>query len=132
MSMITPTLLPSWLPGSVDHLLELLHRESSDSLAGWLRFEDARLFGEGVHTLTGWSCRLLLELHVQGPGKLEGAILLQLICSYAHDTLDDGPNVLSLQSSGFGDRAISLGRSHYASRLHGFHGFHGFHGGHSS
>ena len=49
---------------SIDHLLELLHRESADRLACWLRFEDARLFREGVHTLASWTSGFLLELHV--------------------------------------------------------------------
>ena len=49
---------------SVYEFLELLHGESTDRLARWLRLEDARLLGEGVHALASWPGGFLLELHV--------------------------------------------------------------------
>ena len=49
---------------SVYEFLELLHGESTDRLARWLRLEDARLLGKGVHALASWPGGFLLELHV--------------------------------------------------------------------
>ena len=51
-------------PVSVYKFLELLHWESTDRLACWLRLEDAGLLREGVHTLASWPGGFLLELHV--------------------------------------------------------------------
>merc|ERR1712176_6299 len=62
---------------SVDHLLELLHWQSANSLARWHGLEDARLLREGVDSLPGRSGRLLLQLHVQETSELEFAIFLQ-------------------------------------------------------
>jgi hypothetical protein len=124
-------LLQHHLRVSVDHLLKLLHRESTDRLACWLRLEDARLFREGVDTLASWASRLLLQLHVQCTRELEGTILLQLVRSDVDDAFDHCLHILRLESASFGNRAVSLRRGHGTSGgLHRLHGFHCFHWGH--
>ena len=116
---------------SVDHLLKLLHGESPHRLAGWLRLEDAWLFREGVNALTSWSGGLFLQLQIQRSSELEGTVFLQLVSRDRNDALDNGLHVLRLQSSGFGDGAISLRCSHdTAGGLHRLHRFHRLHGGH--
>merc|ERR1711970_1094699 len=93
---------------SVDHLLQLLHGESPHRLACWLRLEDTWLLGEWVNAFTSWSGGLLLQLQVQRPNELEGAIFLQLVRRDVDNALDNGLYVLRLQSSGFRDGAICL------------------------
>merc|ERR1719456_1033485 len=87
-------LLQHWRPDSIDHLLQLLHRESSDRFASWLCLEDARLFGERVDAFASRLRGLLLELHVQSPCEFEGASLLQLSSCDIDHPLDDGLNIL--------------------------------------
>merc|ERR1719460_3007472 len=65
---------------SVDHLLELLHRQHPNRFAGRLRLEDTWLLGERVDTLACSHSWLLLQFHVQYTTKLELAILLQFSC----------------------------------------------------
>merc|ERR1719359_1570913 len=89
-----PPLLQHQPSDSVDHLLQLLHRESSDRFASWLRLKDARLFGERVDAFSSRLRGLLLELHVQGPCELEGASLLQLSSCDIDHPLDDGLDIL--------------------------------------
>ena len=116
---------------SIDHLLKLLHGEGPHRLAGWLRLEDAWFFRERVNALASWSGGLFLQLQIQRSSKLEGTVLLQLVSRDRNDALDNGLHVLRLQSSGFGDGAISLRCSHdTAGGLHRLHRFHRLHGGH--
>merc|ERR1712108_21419 len=105
-------LLQHHLPVSIDHLLEFLHRQSPDRFARWLRFEDARLFREGVHALASWTSGFLLELHVQCTSELEGTVLFQLIGGDIDDAFDHGLHILGLQSTSLGDGAVSLRRGH--------------------
>merc|ERR1712107_976244 len=70
---------------SVDHLLQLLHRQGAHSLGSRLGLEDARLLGEGIYALASCLRWLLLELHVQGACQLELASLLQLSRSHFND-----------------------------------------------
>merc|ERR1712166_885546 len=69
---------------SINHLLQLLHGISFDSLGSRLGFEHARLLGERVDSFASGCGSLLLELQVQATTKLELAVLLDLSCSNLH------------------------------------------------
>merc|ERR1712216_381306 len=71
---------------SIHHFLEFLHGKCLNCLGGWLRLEDARLLGEGVHPLLRCPRWLLLELQVQGATKLEFPASLQLLRCHSNDT----------------------------------------------
>merc|ERR1719230_288490 len=111
-----------------EHHLQLLHWQAADSLGSRLGLEDARLLGEGVHTLAcccGW---LLLQLHVQATSKLEGTVLLQLGCGQVHQSCNHCPDLLWFEL-GSGCNCVDDTRLAQHSRcLHGFHCLHG--GGH--
>merc|ERR1712087_79632 len=62
---------------SIHHLLQLLHCQCAHGLGGGLGLEDARLLGEGVHSLASWGRRLLLELQVEAAANFKRAVLLQ-------------------------------------------------------
>merc|ERR1719238_1040556 len=88
---------------SIDHLLQLLHGQGTDSLGGWLCLEDAWLLGERVDSLAGWAGWLLLELQVQATANLESTILLQLRSSQLHIIGDDGLHILWLEAGLLGN-----------------------------
>merc|ERR1711879_5568 len=76
---------------SVDHLLELLHRQGPHGLRRRLGLEDAWFLSEGIDALAGWCRRLLLQLHIQNATEFKRPSLLQLLrCELdqaLHDTL---------------------------------------------
>merc|ERR1712014_353899 len=65
---------------SVDHLLELLHRQRAHRLGSRLCLENARLFRKGIDALTRGLRWLLLQLHVESAAKLELSDRFQLLC----------------------------------------------------
>merc|ERR1712224_280473 len=113
-------------PRSVDHLLELLHRKSTNSLGRRLGL-DARLLCERVDTLTSSLSWLLLELQVEGTSQFEAAILLELACSNLDKTFNHSLHLLRLEASGLGNGAVSS-RGGHDGGLHGL--LHALHGGH--
>merc|ERR1719408_737492 len=84
---------------SVDCLLQLLHWQAAHCLACRLGFEDARLLGERIDSLACWSCRLLLQFHVEDTTQFETAILLQFTCCQIQVSCDDSFNLFWLQFS---------------------------------
>merc|ERR1719311_1574831 len=82
---------------SVQCLLQFLHGKCPHRLGGWLGLENARLLGEWVDALLGWSGWLLLQLQVQHACELEVAVLLDLTGGNAEESVDDSLHLLVLQ-----------------------------------
>merc|ERR1719440_2342958 len=116
---------------SVDHFLELLHREGPHGLRRRLGLEDARFLGERVDALAGRGSWLLLQLHVQHATEFEGASLLQLLRCEPEEALHHTLHILRLQACRLCNRAVCLGCRHASLRcFHCLHGFHCFHWSH--
>merc|ERR1719163_1190970 len=117
------------LASSVDHVLELLHRKRLHGLGRRLRFECTWLLRERVHALARWPSGLLLQLQVQGPTELEGAVLLHLRCHEAHVRLHSTFHVTCLHTCGLRHCAVGSRRRHGfgTRRFHHFHCLHRLH-----
>merc|ERR1719183_1414568 len=115
-------------PRSVHHLLQLFHRQGTNSLGRRLGLEYARFLGEWVDALTSSRSWLLLELQVEGASQLESAVLLELACSNLDKTFNNSLHLLRLEAGGLGNGAVSSRRRHDGglhSLLHALHRGHG-------
>merc|ERR1719198_1576838 len=109
---------------SVDHLLQLLHGQSTNSLRSWLSLEHAWLLGEWVDALASWASWLLLELQVQAATNLESAVLLQLRSGQLHVVGHNSLHILSLEAGLLSHSAERSSGSHGTTSLHGLHCLH--------
>merc|ERR1719329_1893564 len=117
---------------SIQCLLQLLHCIHLHGFGGRFCLEHARFLGERVDAFLGWTCWLLLQLHVEHATQLKASILLDLIASHCHESFNNSLGLFCLQSIGLSNSCNYLSLCHCTSRLHGcclhcFHFFHCFH-----
>merc|ERR1719440_1252271 len=103
---------------SVDHLLELLHRQRAHRLGRWLCFKDTRLLRKRVDALASCLGWLLLQLHVQRASELELARFLQLRSCKGDHGLGDHLDLTRLEADLLSDDGVRASGGHLAAALH--------------
>merc|ERR1719352_92988 len=101
---VRPPTKVSWMcmtsENSVQSLLQLLHGKRPHSLRGRLGFEDTRFLSEWIDALLCWGGRLLLQLQIQHPCKLEVIVLLDLRACNPEKRIHDAFHLFVLQTVG--------------------------------